>query len=292
MKRTVCITALLAVVVAIAGLFWWSQTLKWPDFPQGQSEQPQVVLQVERDYAYHIGDLISFDVFIKQPPHVSLNASTLAVRGDFELVGRPQVMATSVEDGVTKQHIRIQVQSFVGKPELKLEATFGFKQGEKRLDLALPAQLFFTSNTWDGREELKEGGDPRVPFYWYASRSIVPLTFGSLAFLVLCVVAIRGQLLLRTGPSIDLTREQALELLGRVRDGSSTSEDHKMLDGAIRSRFNVGPVAASEVDNQLFGGNLASFLRCNAPAVYSKEPITDNTRQLLFQYGQTLLLSW
>lgn len=292
MKRTVCITASLAVVVVIAGLLWWWQTPKWPDFAQAQSDQAQVVVQLERDYAYHIGDLITIDVFLKQREDVSLDASTLAVRGDFELVGKPKVVAKAVEDGVTRQHVRIQVQSFAAKPELKLEATFAYKKGEQRLDLAVPSQSLFTSKTWDGREQLKEGDDPRVPFYWYAMRSVVPLGLGSLAFLVLCVVAIRAQIRSRPAPTFDLTREQVIELFERVRDGSSTSEDHKLLEGAIRARFNVGTVSASEVDPNLVNGNLGSFLRYNAPAVYSKEPITESQRELLFNYGQLLLMSW
>jgi hypothetical protein len=292
MKRAVWISASLAVVVLIAGLLWWWQTPKWPDFAQAASDQPQVVVQVDRDYAYHIGDLITFDVFLKQQADVSLDASTLAVRGDFELVGKPQVVASSVEEGVTRQHVRIQVQSFVGKPELKLEASFAYKKGDQRLDLAVPPQSFFTSKTWDGRKQLKEGDDPRVPFYWYAMRSIAPLTLGSLAFLVLCLVSIRARILSRPKVSVDLTKVQVTELLVRVRDGRGTREDHKLLDGAMRFRFNVGPVPVAQIDTQLGNGHLADFLRYNAPAVYSNEPITESERKLIAQYGELILKSW
>lgn len=292
-KRILIIATVLTVVAALTGAAWWLTRPVWPEFPQAQSQDPQVLLKVDRDYAHHIGDLITVDLFIRQKPGTTVDGKTLSITGDFELASAPEVKTKEGEDGSVTYRYRLNVQTFKVKPEHKLEGSIGWKVDDKRHDLVLPPLSLFWSNTYDGRENLMEGENPRVPMLWYTLRHAVPLAVSSLLFLVLTTVAlVRLVKKLMQPKPIDQARARVTELLALVADGSCSKKQHLELDGLIRFKFGIGPVPASQLDSPLLDGNLVKFLRENEPAIYAEDALDSDAQARLRTLGQTVLKSW
>lgn len=280
----------LAAFLGAAGL-WWLATPAWPVFPADQSSDPQVIVQMDRDYAYHTGDLIPVDLFVRQKPNTRVEPSTLAVDGDFELASPPRIDRKELSDGSICYRLRLKLQSFQVKPEVVLKSTVGWSGGDSRTLLVVPAVSFHTSNTYDGRKKLKEGDDPRVTFYWYGGRHLIALSAASLVFVGLCVIALRTYLLSLPKPQIDLARNRALELLVLVQSGACSKEEHLELDGLMRERFGVGPIPPDRLDRAQFAPGLVDFLKLNAEAIYAQDPLNDESRTELRKLGDGLLAS-
>lgn len=292
-KRIIAIAAVLAVVAAITGTAWWLTRPVWPEFPQVQSQDPQVLLKVDRDYAHHIGDLITVDLFIRQKPGTTVDGKTLSITGDFELASAPEVKTKEAEDGSVTYRYRLFVQTFKVKPEHKLEGSIGWRADDKRHDLVLPALSLYWSNTYDGRENLMEGDDPRVPVLWYTLRHVIPLAVSSLLFLVLTTVAlVRLVKILLLPKPVDKDRVRVIELLDLVGSGACTKKQHLELDGLIRARFQVGPIPAAKLEGQMLDGNLVKFLRENEPAVYAEDALDADAQARLRTLGLLVLKSW
>ena len=73
------LVATLLVVCTFAG-YWYLSMPSWPQFADDHSSSPQVVVQMDRDYAYHVGDLIPVDVFVWQKPAANQNRTVHARR--------------------------------------------------------------------------------------------------------------------------------------------------------------------------------------------------------------------
>lgn len=289
-KRVITIAAVAAVLCAIAGGAWWWLTPKWPDFPAATNNVPQVVVQVDRDYAYHIGDLITVELFVKEAKGTTVDPNSVTVGGDFELNSKPVAAQKKLDDGSVVHRIRLKVQTFKVKPEAVLNSTIGYKEGDKRLDITVPAQSLFWSNTYDGRDKIKEGDNPRVPNWLLFARYVTPLSLGSIAFLVLCAVAVRNWFRNRPKFVPDQQRLRVDELLGLVTSGTASKEDHLELDRLVRDHFNVGPVPASQLNNS--DVVLVEFLKLNAPAIYAREALDEGGRAQLAKLGGNLLSIW
>lgn len=157
----------------------------------------------------------------------------------------------------------------------------------------VPPTDLFTSNTWDGREKIKEGEDPRVPAYWYGARFVIPLALSSVLFLVLLVVAIiRWLRYPRVVKPVDLARERVVQLLSLVQSGNCSKHQHLELDGLVREHFLIGPKPASQLDNKLWQGCVVAFLQLNAPAVYAEKALDAQSSNDLRQRGNDVLAAW
>lgn len=298
MKRALSITALLAVVCAIAAGCWWWMTPKWPDFraeaaAQSRSNEPQVIYRIKRDYAYRIGDLIEVELFVRHKPSVTVNTGGLAMTGDFEPAGKPSASKKTLDDRTVVHRILFYVQSFKAAPSLALEGTLSWTNGDQRLQLTLPTQTLYTSKTWDGREQIQEGDDPRAPLWWYGGRHAASLAAGSLAFLALCVVALRNLRRNRRGPSaLDEQRRRVVAMIAQLRSGKGTQALHTELDALVRARYGLGTIPASQLKPEQVHDDLIEFLRINCPAVYSLEPLDDAARARLCELGDWLVKDW
>lgn len=295
-KRLILISATLAVIAAVIGAMWWFARPIWPEFPAQGNDQPQVVLKVNsptRDYAHHIGDLIVVDMFVRQPNGTAVDGRTLSITGDFELASKPEVKTKEAEDGTVTYRFRLSLQTFKVKPEHKLEGSISWRADDKRHDLKLEPLSLYWSNTYDGRENLMEGDDPRVPVLWYTLRHAIPLALSSAVFLALLTVAlVRLVKSLRKAKPIDQARIRVAELLELARTGKCTKQQHLELDGLVRAKFNVGPIPTSKLEGRMLDAHLVKFLRENEPAVYAEESLDSDARARLCSLGDRVLKSW
>lgn len=292
-KRLVTIAAGLVLVAVIAGAVLWFMRPTWPEFAEAKTSEPQVVIKVERDYAHHLGDLIEVNLFVRQQPGTTVDARTLSIGGDFELSAKPDVTTRELEDGSVIYRFKLGVQSFKVKPAQILEGSIGWKDGDKRKDLVLAPLPLHWSNTYDGRENLMEGTDPRVPAYWYIGRHALPLALSSLAFLTLLVVALSGWLRSRIKePVIDEARNRVGTLLAMVKAGKCTKQQHLELDGLVRDHFRVGPIPAGQLEGRMLHMSLIKFLRANEPAVYAEDALDTDAQTQLHTLGHQVLRIW
>lgn len=293
-KRLISLAAILAVVVAVGAAFWYFTRPVWPEFSATTDKEPQVIVKVERDYAHHLGDLIEVQLFVRQAPGTLIDTNTLSIGGDFELAEKPAISQKDLKDGSTVYRFGLAIQSFRAQKEQVLEGTLSYRVDDKRQDLTIKPLTLHTSNTWDGRKELMEGADPRVPVLWYTLRHAIPLTLSSLLFLALTVVAFRHWLKTRVkGPVIDPVYERAVVLTGLIKNGQSTRAEHLELDGLVRARFSIGPIPGSQLkSNPMYESNAARFLASNEPAVYSDQLLTDEERATLWKQAEAVLTRW
>lgn len=297
-RKLLTVAAALVVVAAAAIGFWWWQQTPWPTFPPAPAEaagQPQVIVQYKRDYAYRIGDAIAVDIYIKQPKDITVSPGSLAIGADFEVMGAPQVEQQQLPDGGVVQHIRLKLQSFKMKPELVLDGTLGYNRDGVRQELKIPSHSLYTSKTYDGRKDLQEGDDVRVSFFWYGGRHIVPLLLGSLAFLAMCLAAVRNW---RPSPKtvterrLNRERQRVLSLVAAIRSGERTASHHIELEALVRNRWKIGPIAASLMTEAEYSAELIELLRLNSPALYSANKPDGITIERLCTLAENLARDW
>lgn len=174
------VVALLAVVViALAGILFITKSDRtgWVDFPavQGQDLTPQVVTVVERDYGWRTADVVPIVLYIKQLPGTRVDMHSLAIEGDFDVVGNPDIVSRDFKDGSKYIRIRLNIQSMKVDKRLSIKMSMlwrDIKEGDDR-PLAIPAFQPFTSPTWDGRDIIQDG-DPQ---YWHGTMLIWTLSY-------------------------------------------------------------------------------------------------------------------
>ncbi len=294
MKRAIGIIAALLLIVAV---LWCCLTPSWPEFSSTQAKDPQVLVQTaekDRDYAFHIGDLIEISIFVKQQPGTLVDPESLAVVGDFEVRGKPAVTSKKLEDGSVVYRIKLELQCFkVGKSEIVLDSSMSWSLDGERRDLPIPKTSVYTSNTYDGkRKAIKQGEDARITFYWYGLRHIIPLTVSSLAFLILTFLGIRRFIITRPKPFIDMAKKRALELVGKVKAGTCTKPEHLELDGLIRENRGVGPISVGQMQDLRLPHLLVQFLRLNSVAIYGDTALDGGDRDHFIGLAERMLRDW
>lgn len=292
-KAVVFTTSLIVIVALCVGVVWWLNQPTWPEFGKTQDNQPQVIVKVERDYAYHLGDLIEVEVFVHQPVGITIDPKSLSVGGDFELAQKPSVRQKELKDGSTAFRIGLAVQSFRVKKEQVMEGTLSYRADDKRQDLTIKPLTIHTSNTWDGRKELMEGADPRVPMLWYTLRHAVPLAVSSIIFLVLTVVAFRNWLKTRVKePAVDQVLVRVTEIAALIRSGECTKAQYLELDGLIRAEYAIGPIPCNQLSDKQHAPIAIKLLQANEPAIYAEEPLPDDQRATLSSLLEEVLERW
>lgn len=170
-KKTLLLTALLAggaaALLAVAFLLPPART-NWPQFPEPTNGEPQVVVVVEPDFGYHIGDEVPVDIYVRQPTGTAVDIGSLAMEGDFEVRGEPKVTRAPQTNGEQYIHIRVVLQSLSAfKPQYtsKLNMTWEAPGDRVSHPIATPEISVGASNTWDGRDVVQKG---KLPF-WYGN---------------------------------------------------------------------------------------------------------------------------
>jgi hypothetical protein len=168
--------ATLLIICAAGSLSWffWQSRTTWPSFPSdiargqaptaeqqaaAQSLTPEVVVVVDHDYAYRIGDAIPVTIFLKEKKGTEIDLHSMALEGDFEIAGDPVFFVRQTADGARRIRVDIKLQSFNAVPKWAFNANMSYRVIATNDDItvSLPALVVYTSNTWDGRDIIQEG---------------------------------------------------------------------------------------------------------------------------------------
>jgi hypothetical protein len=176
-KGLLYLAALASIIFAVVGgLTWanWHNHTTWPQFPSdlvagqtptaeqnaaAKSLAPEVAVKFDRDFGYRIGDIVEVTIFIKEKPGTEIDVHSMAVEGDFEVVGEPVIFERRTIDGARRLRADLKLQSFSAAPKLVLKANMSYrvKATNEDVTVTLPAFEAYTSNTWDGRLRIEDG---------------------------------------------------------------------------------------------------------------------------------------
>ncbi len=186
--------AVLVTAVSIGVMAWlyWDQKIDWPAFSSdpvvASSPTPEVVAYIERDYGWRTGDVIPVTMFIKEKPGTEVDTNTLAIEGDFEVVGNVDIFTRDLKDGSRLIKITMHVQSFNVKKQLTLKSNMSYRLDGSQDDIliTLPAVDPYTSMTYDGERKLPQEG-PKTPLHdWHLFKNVGMLlaSIAGIAFFV------------------------------------------------------------------------------------------------------------
>lgn len=160
---------LLALAVGCCALLFWNDRTEWPKFPSdaqtpvgvlaASSSTPEIVANLDRDFGWRIGDVLSVTVYMKQKPGTVIDMHSIALAGDFELAGAPDIFELTKADGSKVYRVKLKLQSFSVAPQLDLKANVSYRVLASNEDVTvdLPTIAPYTSKTWDGRKLIQEG---------------------------------------------------------------------------------------------------------------------------------------
>lgn len=263
MKKTLvaCALAALVLLVSLGGLAWyfWGQRTIWPDFPPpaAQAAQaPEVVAQYERDFGWRTGDRIVIDVFIKEQPGTEVDLNTLAIQGDFEVSGNPDIFTKEKKDGSRLIRLRLPVQAFNLKPNWQLNATMTYRINGQVDDkqITLPAVVLYTSPTWDGqRQEIKE--DTAKPVFGYDLLVNSAIILGGIVLLIVSIRVIRRAKSGIDEPPVpvilsprEIARREFLKVWALIKQGHVTEENYKEIERIIRRLYRLEARTMREIN--------------------------------------------
>lgn len=262
-----CALAALVLLVSMGGLAWfyWGQRTIWPEFAPVASENsqdslsPQVVAEYERDFGWRTGDRVTIDIFIKQQPGTEVDLNTLAIQGDFEVSGGPDIFTRDKKDGSRLIRLRLPVQAFNLKPNWQLNATMTYRvhgQVDEHL-ITLPAVVLYSSPTWDSqRKEIKE--DSAKPVFGWDLLVNSAIILGGIVLLIGCVRVIR-----RAKSGVDepplpvilsprqIARREFLKVWALIMAGHVTEENYKEIERILRRLYRLEARTMREIDWEL-----------------------------------------
>ncbi|HEY9869024.1 MAG TPA: hypothetical protein V6D08_07645, partial [Candidatus Obscuribacterales bacterium] len=191
-----CALAALIIALSMGAMAWlfWPQRTVWPEFaaqPGSDPQAPQVVAQVERDFGWRTGDRIPVTLYFKQKPGTAIDINTLAIQGDFEIAGPPSIFVRELKDGTKLIKLKLDLQAMALKKAWKVNATMTYRaqgQADDKL-ITLPGLELYSSATWDGRPEIKDGPIEYVQDYHLLVNLAIILA--GLAVVGLCIRVIR-----------------------------------------------------------------------------------------------------
>lgn len=243
-------------ILALTALYWPKRTV-WPDFPQSKDLTPQVVVQVEPDFAWRTADRIPATIFIKQKPGVAIDLSSLAIEGDFELVGNPTIYTRDTRDGSKYLRLDVTLQSLAVQPKLTMNANMSYLVNgnpDPKL-VSLPAVELYTSRTYDGRPQRKDG-PMAVVHGWHVWTTGLALVVG-LAGSIGCVVYLeRLKKQAREAAAAPLAgralaRHEFELSWQRILAGEDTEEEYKEIARILRRLYRIETRVTWEIPFEL-----------------------------------------
>jgi hypothetical protein len=272
------IVVLLAVSV-LAAVFWKQRTI-WPEFPAAQKAgEPQVAVQVEPDFAWRTGDQIPVTLYIKQQPNTSVDVNSLAVEGDFEIAKPPQVFVRDTKGGARYIRVDLVLQSVHVAPKLTLKANMSyFVDGDNDVHaVSLPGLELYTSKTWDGRPDLKDGPlAPKQGYHWLYTLAGLILGFLGLYGTIGYLRKLRDEYV----PPVQRLNpwQQAFAdfqaVWARINAREDTEADYKEIERIVRRLYRVEPRTMREMEYEL---------GINHPHYKQIQVILTNTGKVLYK---------
>ncbi len=246
MKRFNLMIGIIAFTCAGVAVLYWPQRIRWPDFPATVGPEPQIVAQVEPDFAWRVGDLVPLTIFIKQQPGTIVDQDSLAFAGDFEIARQPEIYIRDYKDGSRHFSIKLVLQSFQVTHKLGLRGNLAFRVGENRETkvIDLPEVDLYTSRTWDGRPDIQDGPLAAVHGWhvWITALWLVGGIAGVIYALILHRRARRAAKELLNPPALT-ARQQARAEFEKVWKSIESGEDlpahYKRIEQIVRALYRI-----------------------------------------------------
>lgn len=279
------LAVLLVSAAALTALFWSKRT-SWPDFPaQNAGPAPQVVVKVEPDFSWRTGDRIPVTIYVKQPPQVTVDLSSLAIEGDFELAGAPAVYSREQKDGSKLLRIDLTVQSFAVQPKWAMTATMSYLVSSDPLPkvVNLPAVTLYTSRTYDGRPD-RQNGPMTVEHgwhYWTTGLALAGGLLGAIAAWMWHASLKKRKKEELEAPLIGraLARFDFEPVWERIASGKDTPADYQQIAGIIRRLYRIYSRVTWEIpmelgDNHPHLKQILHILKLCDRVMYKGAPLT------------------
>lgn len=289
---------LVAFAVGICTMLFWEDRTEWPSFPSdaqtpvgvlaAASSTPELAATLDRDFGWRIGDVLSVTVYMKQKPGTVIDMHSIALAGDFELVGAPDVFELTKPDGSKVYRVKLKLQSFSVAPQLDLKANVSYRVLASNEDITvdLPTIAPYTSKTWDGRKLIQEGKlDILHGLHGWITAAYVVLGFVGFSFFwrlcrkfySLLPVAVKRLL----GPSRFIkARKQFDAVWAKMEAGDRSRENYVALARIIRRLYLIETKTTLEAKYwYLYGHNgppeIADMLMECDKVIYLDRTLTD-----------------
>lgn len=196
----------LVVAAALVGLAWnffLRPNESWPSLDEATGPAPTIQVQYDtRNFGWRIGDVVPVTIYVKQHAGTTVEVEGLALDGEFELRGDPQVSSVPTPDGGKLYQIKLRLQSFSTQDERSARISLAwYRDGQRGAqELGQTKISMHASKTWDGKPEIQEG----KPSYVQGNHLWRSIGLGvlSLAGIVISVVYWRWQILLLPIPAL------------------------------------------------------------------------------------------
>lgn len=275
-----------ALFLVVAGLIgggtWaaaWYLHERWYVFAETEANEPQAKVVIDRDYAYRTGDLIPVSIRLKHKPGVNIDSGAFALNGDFEIAETKPLVRKEMEDGSVcyKQDLVLQSFSLEWRLKATAEISWWLKDAEAVQELKVEIGPFSRSHTWDGREELQEGNNKKLPPWTHLSKSCGMLLGSALivAYLGLLTWRLYWEIWTYRNPGLAMLRKLDA-VLAKINGGDLNRENYRAVDAMIRSFFGVEAVLPSQIASNTLtcADELRECLELGQTALYSTSTLT------------------
>lgn len=254
------IGVLILTVGVLAALFWDKRTV-WPEFPVTNDPTPQVVTRLEPDFAWRTGDKVPVTIFIKQKPNVTVDLNSLAIEGDFELAGAPELYVRDTKSGDKYLRINLNLQSFNPRLKLGMKANMSYTVvGDPDPKVVnVPGLELYTSRTWDGRPARKDGPMAVVHGWhmWITGLALALGVVGAIGALIY-IANVKRQLAAAAAEPLKgkaLARHRFAPIWERIRRRQDGEDDYKEIERIIRNLFRFETKVSWEIPLEIGDGH-------------------------------------
>lgn len=292
------------VVVLLLGAAGWfvygtGDGVDCPEFPQ--SSEPAVIVQVEPDFGYRIGDLVPITVFIKEPPGTKVDVASMALEGDFEIRGEPTLTKHQLADQSSVYCLKLTLQSFNAKRKLgaSMSMVWEVANDPELKEIRQTLVEVYTSYTWDGRPKIQDGPLPfrTNAYHWYVSAAILLLSFGGLVWSILyswwvdkAKAAYARQVY--NSPAM-VCKRKVDAALAKIETGDASESNFREIDVALRDYLGVSTVLLKHLPIVLVTAYRNHIMRviigCEK-VIYRKQTLTDQELRQMRQDLDDVLL--
>lgn len=286
LKKVYIIVGAVLALVGVAALAWYSrQTNTWPQFPETKDSKPAMVVELEPDFSYRTGDPVPVVVYIKQQPGTTVDITSLALEGSFEIRGELDVKDHILEDGCKAFRIKLNLQSFQVTRKLAANISLVWQVDGEKDTREFREKLLevYTSYTWDGRKQIKEGPlPPATGGHWPLTLLLV---FGSAGVFVWGLLYLRRAEINRKEIKVReyrspraLMKRRVDAAWAKIAGGDLSPEHFTEINAAVRQCFDLETVLLKYVVYALGSGQVQAkqihgiLARCHS-AMYSKKTL-------------------
>lgn len=295
-RKALCVLGFLAAVCVGYWGWIWYEGLSWHRFQKPENSAPQVHIRLHGpDYAYHIGDIVTATITVKQQAGTVIEWENFGLRGDFEVRSKTPMATRRTSDGgtcyrfdVVLQSVKVATARSIALTGTWLNGTTGAPEPIKHQPL-----IVYGSNTYDGRTQLQEGVLEKTSVVWLLAKSIACLTA---SFAIFCWIALRG--VRQNQAEVVLSEHEAAliwlnDLWERIEQGQNSGSNYQAIEAMLRRRWDIEAAVPDEIGARLARPDIVAlmqeFLRLSRPAIYSDERPDAAANARLKELSQNLL---